>query len=178
MAISADLFQRLPKGLVNEGGHSTFWVKSSDIEDEYENTLDATMHGMVVGDKVRYSKDGDTSLLEIVKVTPSRKYKPYTIKNGNDHEFNVSSDYLSYIGDHDIGRVPVAAEDYLSMSRMLTQEDLENIIHPSEPLNNDDKFFLDWHNILDHLSAQKMLTLSDDGKIPPEFSRYSAFVAC
>ena len=171
MTIVPDLFQCLPSGLVNEGGHSTFWVKSSDTEDEYDDTLDATLHGMIVGDKVRYSKDRVMSLVEIVKVSPSRKSKPYTIKNSNGHEFTLSSDYLSYICDPDIGRVPVTAEDYMSLSRLLTQEDWENMVHPSELLNDNDNFFLDWYNKLDHLPAKKMLTLSDNRTFPSRISK-------
>ena len=65
----------------------------------------------------------------------------------------------------------MTVEDYLSLSMILTQEDLESVINILEPFNENDKFSLDWHNKLDHLPAQTMLTLSDNGKKSTRISK-------
>ena len=125
-----------------------------------------------VGEILRYSRDGFTSLCRVVSLNQLNEKAPLVkIKLTCGRVIDASTTFLQHPLDPDITCVPLDRDDYSRELPNLNSDDLSFLTNPS-PLSPDDEEWLRHHYMLNHLSRDAMYNLASAGVLPKKLLMY------
>ena len=121
---------------------------------------------------MRYSKDGFTSPCAVVQtVDPSIPDSKFLIKLRCGRILETSPEFLHHPRDPDIASIPSTVPTFRRELDNISEIDLALLANPKE-LEDDEKLWLRYHNLLNHLSRDDMFRLSKAGVLPKSLQKF------
>lgn len=121
---------------------------------------------------MRYSKDGFTSPCTVLQtVDPSILDSKFLVKLNCGRILEASPEFLHHPDDPDIASIPSTIPTFWRELENISDLDLAFLENPKD-LEDDEKLWLRYHNLLNHLGRDDMFRLSKAGVLPRSLQKF------